>query len=110
VVHIGGFFPKLGFFGGFSLYINIIFRGSSKDVVGAGGAQRPPMHVNGPKKTGARSARARKRDQDSLVTNNITDCNVTKQNVHFELILVFISCRDIRILTVERAEEKKWLM
>ncbi len=86
-------------------YINIIFRGSSEDVVGAGGAQRPPMHVNGPKKTGARSARARKRDQDSLVTNNITDCNVTKQNVPFELISELISGRDIRIFR-ERAEEK----
>jgi hypothetical protein len=54
---------------------------------------------------GARSARARTYDQDSLVTNNITDCNVTKQNVHFELILEFISGRDIRI-SRERAKKK----
>jgi len=86
-VHIRGFFPKLGFFRGFSLYINIIFRGNSEAVMGA------------------RSARARTYDQDSLVTNNITDRNVTKQNVYFELISEFISGRDIRIFR-ERAEEK----
>ncbi len=85
-------FPKLGFFAGFSLYINIIFRGNSEAVMGALGAQRPPMHVNGPKKTGEHSARVRTRDQGPpLVSNNITVCNVTKQNVYFELISEFIS-------------------
>ncbi len=92
----------------FSKNIIIIFRGNSEAVMGAGGAQRPPLHVNWPKKTGARNARVRMRDQDSLVTDNITDCNVTKQNVHFELISEFISGRDIRIFR-ERAEEENGL-
>ena len=88
VVHFRGFFPKLGFFRGFSLYIIIIFRGNSEAVMGA------------------RSARACTYDQDPpLVSNNITVCNVTKQNVHFELISEFVSGWDIRIFR-ERAEEK----
>jgi hypothetical protein len=35
---------------------------------GRGGAQRPVWHVNKPKKTGARSARARTRGQNPLVS------------------------------------------
>jgi hypothetical protein len=37
---------------------------------GRGGAQRPFWRVNEPKKTGARSARARTRGQNPLVINN----------------------------------------
>jgi hypothetical protein len=66
------------------------------------------MHVNGPKKKGARSARVRMRDQDPLVTNNITDGNVTEQNVHLEILSEFVSGRDIRIFR-ERAEEENGL-
>jgi hypothetical protein len=38
---------------------------------GRGGAQRPFWRVNEPKKTGARSARARTRGQNTLVTNKL---------------------------------------
>jgi len=40
---------------------------SSEAAMGGGGAQRPVWHVNKPKKTGARSARARTRGQNPLV-------------------------------------------
>jgi len=43
------------------------FWGSSEAAMGGGGAQRPFWHVNEPKKTGARSARARTRGQKPLV-------------------------------------------
>ena len=43
------------------------FVGAAK-LRGAGGAQRPVRRVNEPKKTGARSARARTRGQNPLVS------------------------------------------
>jgi hypothetical protein len=46
------------------------FLGSNKkqrSCDGRGGAQRPVWHVNDPKQTGARSARARTRGQNPLV-------------------------------------------
>jgi hypothetical protein len=44
------------------------FAECSEAAMGGGGAQRPVWHVNEPKKTGARSARARTRGQNPLVT------------------------------------------
>ena len=43
------------------------FCGSSEAAMGGGGAQRPVRRGNEPKKTGARSARARTRGQNPLV-------------------------------------------
>jgi len=56
------FFPKLGFFTGFS--INIInFAGTISEAVmgGAGDAQRPVLRGKEHKKSGVRSSRARTR-------------------------------------------------
>ncbi len=39
--------------------------------MGGGGAQRPVWHGNEPKKTGARSARARTRGQNPLVSKDV---------------------------------------
>jgi hypothetical protein len=46
--------------------VYILFWGSSEAAMG-GGAQRPVGRGNEPKKTGARSARARTRGQNPLV-------------------------------------------
>jgi hypothetical protein len=43
------------------------FWGSSEAAMGRGGAQRPVWRVNGPKMTGARSARAHTCGQNPLV-------------------------------------------
>jgi hypothetical protein len=60
-----GFSPKLGFFIDFFLTKTLISpRGNYIEM--GGGAQRPFLHVNEPKKTGARSAQAR-RGQKLLV-------------------------------------------
>ncbi len=45
------------------------FGGSGEAAMGEGGAQRPVGRSNEPKKTGARSARARTRGQNPLVRN-----------------------------------------
>ncbi len=50
----------------------VYFWGAAK-LRWAGGAQRPVGRGNEPKKTGARSARARKRGQNPLVYNNCID-------------------------------------
>jgi hypothetical protein len=47
-----------------------IFGGAAKQQRWAGGAQRPVGRGNEPKKTGARSARARTRGQNPLVVNS----------------------------------------
>jgi hypothetical protein len=59
MVHFRGPFPKLGFFSGFSLHIiNFVGRISEAALGGVGGAQRPDLRINEPKKTVVRSARA----------------------------------------------------
>ncbi len=45
---------------------------------GGGGAQRPVWRGNEPKKTGARSARARTRGQNPLVVNTLISGNSFK--------------------------------
>jgi hypothetical protein len=45
------------------------FGACSEAAIGGGGAQRPVWNVNESKKTGARSARARTRGQNPLVSN-----------------------------------------
>jgi hypothetical protein len=60
--------PKYGpegkhFVSGLFFYLG----GCSEASMGGGGAQRPVWRVNEPKKTGARSARARARGQNPLV-------------------------------------------
>jgi hypothetical protein len=47
----------------------VIFGGCSEAAMGGLGAQRPVRRGNAPKKTGARSARARTRGQNPLVDN-----------------------------------------
>jgi hypothetical protein len=52
------------------LYLEIVdflFLGEQRSCDGRGGTQRPVWRVNEPKKTGARSARARTRGQNPLV-------------------------------------------
>jgi hypothetical protein len=58
------------FVSGNSLFL--YFWGSSEAAMGGGGAQRPVWRANGPKKTGARSARARTRGQNPLVYHIFT--------------------------------------
>ncbi len=51
--------------------------GMQRSCDGWGGAKRPVWRGNEPKKTGARSARARTRGQNPLVLNIIKDsCNI----------------------------------
>ncbi len=67
-----GFFPKLGFFAGFSLYIIIIaVRNGEAAIGGAGCAQRLVLRVNESKKAGARSARACTRGKNPLVQSKL---------------------------------------
>ncbi len=47
--------------------------------MGGGGAQLPVWHVNEPKKTGARSARARTRGQNPLVKDIM--CNLDIRDI-----------------------------
>jgi hypothetical protein len=51
------------------MFIFYLFYTQISSTGGGGEAQRPLSPVNRPKKTGARSARARTRGQNSLVTN-----------------------------------------
>jgi hypothetical protein len=66
------FFPKLGFFAGFSLYIILIAARSGEAAIGgAGRAQRLVLRVNESKKTGARSARVCTRGKNPIVQSKL---------------------------------------
>ncbi len=54
------------------LFLEIVYffiLGEQRSCNGRGGAQRPVLRGNAPKKTGARHARARMRGQNPLVNN-----------------------------------------
>jgi hypothetical protein len=67
-----------------------IFGGAAKLRLPGGGAQRPVCHVNEPKKTGGRSARARTRGKNPLV--NIYYCVIGSTTIIFSNVcFVFFS-------------------
>ena len=68
VLDFRGFFPKMGFFEGFSLYIiNFAGRISEAATGGAGGAQRSALFFTKPKKTGVCSSWAHMRGKNPLI-------------------------------------------
>jgi len=70
-IYFGGSFCQTGIFTGFSLRLFFVIEEEQRswDRLGGGGAQRPIRCVDEPKKTGARSARARTRGQNPLEHN-----------------------------------------
>jgi hypothetical protein len=68
----------------FGFWNIFLFLGKQRSCDGGGGAQRPVLHVNEPKKTGARSARARTRGQNPLVLNI--------KNMELTTYLPFVFC------------------
>ncbi len=80
-----------------NLFLEIVcllyFGVSSEAAMGGVGAQRPVWHANDPKKTGARSARARTRGQNPLVVNTtVILTTVSRQRLLLVLLTLSKIC------------------